>query len=88
MSGSTTGITHRSRIRLAVAALATFLGGLGTIAGAAIIIYALGFGGTEGDAMFAGAGIVLLVVALPILAVGLVLWPRRGGTPQPHDPAA
>ncbi len=89
MFESTTGPTIPGRIRVALAASAIALGGLGSIAGSAIILYVLFFTGrTEGDAMFAGAGVVLLVVALPLLAVGLLFRPRRRVNSAPHDPAA
>ena len=75
-------------MRGTIATLAIFFGGLGTIAGPAILIYVANFGKTEGDAMFAGAGIVFLFVAIPLLAIGLLMRPRPPGPTPPNDPAA
>ena len=66
-----------SSTRVVLAALAIFLGGVGTVLGAAIVIYALGFGRTEGDAMFAGAGFLMLLIAVPVLGLGLLLRPKE-----------
>lgn len=61
-------------MRVVVATLAIFFGAIGSV-------YAFGFGRTEGDAMFGGAGVVMLVVALPMLVLGMLLRPRREATP-------
>jgi len=73
--------TAGSQARLAIAQIMIFLGGLGAAAGAVMLIIGLlraTVGASEGGAMQAGGGIVLLVVALPVLGVGLGLRPRRG----------
>jgi hypothetical protein len=70
-----------------VATLAILFGAIGSFVGGAILVYAVGFGKTEGDAMFAGAGFFILIVALPLLGLGLLLRPRRQDTP-PSGPAA
>lgn len=84
-SASVPSLTTGSRMRVVVATLAIFFGAIGSVVGAAIVIYAFGFGRTEGDAMFGGAGVVMLVVALPMLVLGMLLRPRREATP-PSEP--
>jgi hypothetical protein len=82
--------TPEPQVRLAIAQLVMLLGGLGSIAGAAMIIIGwirASIDGNEGGAMQAAGGIVLLVPALVILGVGLLLRPRRGTGP-PSDPRA
>ena len=77
------------QVRTAIAQLFMFLGGLGAFVGAAMFIIGLlraTIGANEGGAMQAGAGIVILVVALPVLGVGLLLRPRR--CPAPRDPGS
>ena len=81
--------TPGHEVRLAIATIAIFLGGLGTAAGTAMFIIGLiraTIGANEGGAMQAGGGMVLLIVALPVLAVGLLL--RRRGTAPPNQPGA
>ena len=80
--------TPGSQLRLAIAQILIFVGGLGAVVGAIMFIAGLlraTIGANEGGAMQAGGGIVLLVVALPVLGVGLGLRPRRDAAP-PHPP--
>ena len=87
MSETMTRPTIWSQIRLVIGGLAILFGGLGSVAGVAIIFYVIVFGQTEGDAMFGGAGMVLLVAGLPLLGVCLLLRPRRRCTTHPDEPA-
>ncbi len=77
MSETMTRPTLWSQIRLVIGGLAILFGGLGSVAGVAIIFYVIVFGQTEGDAMFGGAGMVLLVVGLPLLALGWLICRGR-----------
>lgn len=75
-----------SGMRRAGAALARVLGALATVAGAAIILYAILFLRAEGAAMLAGAGILFLLVGLPLLGLGLALRPRAKQPPGDQPP--
>lgn len=79
-SQSDSGVTAAT-VRSSIAQLLTGLGGLGTFAGGGIILYVAILGRTEGDAMFGGLGIVLLMIGLPLLALGRILRSGRAPTP-------
>ncbi len=89
---SVPGSTPRPRIwwqlRVGIAALGIVFGGLGALAGVAILVLGIlstPTATTEGPGITIVMGLLVLVVALPLFGIGWLLRPRRHSTVQPPE---